>query len=46
MILTKGGTILSVNHDWWGTIISYIGYILNVRNDFSISFIKKLDFKF
>ena len=20
------GTILSVNHDWWGTLISYIGY--------------------
>ena len=20
------GTILSVNHDWWGTVISYIGY--------------------
>ena len=22
------GTYLSVNHDWWGTIISYIGYAL------------------
>ncbi len=22
------GTILSVNHDWWGTWISYVGYIL------------------
>jgi len=22
------GTILSVNHDWWGTIITYIGYFL------------------
>ena len=22
------GTILSVNHDWWGTLISYIGYSL------------------
>lgn len=20
------GTVLSVNHDWWGTLISYIGY--------------------
>ena len=20
------GTILSVNHDWWGTLITYIGY--------------------
>ena len=20
------GTILSVNHDWWGTIITYVGY--------------------
>ena len=22
------GTILSVNHDWWGTNITYLGYIL------------------
>ena len=22
------GTILSVNHDWWGTNISYLGYLL------------------
>lgn len=22
----EGGTILSVNHDWWGTWITYIGY--------------------
>lgn len=22
------GTVLSVNHDWWGTLISYIGYAL------------------
>ena len=22
------GTILSVNHDWWGTLITYIGYFL------------------
>ena len=22
------GTILSVNHDWWGTLITYIGYSL------------------
>ena len=22
------GTVLSVNHDWWGTFITYIGYIL------------------
>ena len=22
------GTILSVNHDWWGTLISYVGYFL------------------
>ncbi len=22
------GTILSVNHDWWGTWVTYIGYIL------------------
>jgi cytochrome c-type biogenesis protein CcsB len=24
----EGGTILSVNHDWWGTWITYIGYFL------------------
>lgn len=22
------GTILSVNHDWWGTMITYIGYLV------------------
>jgi hypothetical protein len=22
----RKGTVLSVNHDWWGTLISYIGY--------------------
>ena len=22
------GTILSVNFDWWGTLITYIGYFL------------------
>ncbi|MGM0635033.1 MAG: cytochrome c biogenesis protein CcsA [Bacteroidota bacterium] len=24
----EGGTVLSVNHDWWGTWITYIGYFL------------------
>jgi cytochrome c-type biogenesis protein CcsB len=24
----EGGTILSVNHDYWGTLITYIGYFL------------------
>jgi hypothetical protein len=24
----EGGTILSVNHDFWGTTITYIGYLL------------------
>lgn len=24
----RQGTVLSVNHDWWGTLISYIGYAL------------------
>ncbi len=24
----EGGTILSVNHDYWGTYITYLGYIL------------------
>ncbi|MDL1913308.1 MAG: cytochrome C biogenesis protein CcsB [Bergeyella sp.] len=24
----RGGTVLSVNHDWWGTLVSYVGYML------------------
>jgi len=24
----ESGTILSVNHDWWGTNVTYIGYLL------------------
>ncbi|MDF1672301.1 MAG: cytochrome c biogenesis protein CcsA [Vicingaceae bacterium] len=26
----EGGTILSVNHDFWGTLITYIGYFLMI----------------
>ena len=26
----EGGTILSVNHDYWGTLITYIGYFLMI----------------
>ena len=29
----ESGTILSVNHDWWGTIISYIGYFFLMLGD-------------
>ena len=39
-------TILSVNHDWWGTIISYIGYFFLMLYDFSIFSKSKQDFKF
>src|SRR5690606_33601197 len=24
----EGGTRLSVNHDWWGTNITYLGYLI------------------
>jgi cytochrome c-type biogenesis protein CcsB len=26
----EGGTILSVNHDYWGTLVTYIGYALMI----------------
>ena len=39
------GTILSVNHDYWGTLITYIGYILMGIGMFFSLFIKSSRFK-
>lgn len=39
------GTILSVNHDWWGTYITYTGYILLYLSMLAIFFIGKTRFK-
>ena len=39
------GTILSVNHDWWGTYITYLGYILLYLSMIGIFFIGKTRFK-
>jgi cytochrome c-type biogenesis protein CcsB len=39
------GTILSVNHDWWGTYITYVGYILLYLSMIGIFFIGKTRFK-
>ena len=30
------GTILSVNHDWWGTLVTYIGYFLLILGFFLV----------
>ena len=35
------GTILSVNHDWWGTLISYIGYFFLGLGFILVFFYKK-----
>ncbi len=39
------GTILSVNHDWWGTYITYTGYILLYISLMGIFFIGDTRFK-
>lgn len=39
------GTILSVNHDKWGTIVTYIGYLLLALGIFFTFFIKQSRFK-
>ena len=39
------GTILSVNHDWWGTYLTYAGYILLYLSMIGIFFIGKTRFK-
>ena len=39
------GTILSVNHDWWGTNITYLGYILLYMGMIGIFFFGDTRFK-
>ena len=39
------GTILSVNHDWWGTWLTYTGYFLLYLSMIGIFFIGKTRFK-
>ncbi len=39
------GTILSVNHDWWGTWITYIGYFLLYIGLMGIMFFGKTRFR-
>ena len=39
------GTLLSVNHDFWGTWITYVGYILLYLSMMGIFFIGKTRFK-
>ena len=39
------GTILSVNHDWWGTYITYAGYMLLYLSMIGIFFIGKTRFQ-
>lgn len=41
----EGGTILSVNHDWWGTWITYVGYFLLYVGLMGILFFKGSRFK-
>ena len=38
------GTILSVNHDWWGTLITYIGYALMALGMILVLFTKSTRF--
>ncbi|MFD1550609.1 cytochrome c biogenesis protein CcsA [Putridiphycobacter roseus] len=42
----ESGTILSVNHDWWGTMITYIGYVLMGLGMFLAVFTKGSRFRF
>lgn len=39
------GTILSVNHDWWGTYITYTGYMLLYLSLMGIFFVGNTRFK-
>ena len=41
----ESGTILSVNHDWWGTIISYIGYFFLMLGMILVFFQKQTRFQ-
>jgi cytochrome c-type biogenesis protein CcsB len=40
------GTVLSVNHDYWGTLITYIGYTLMAIGMFWTLFAKKTRFNY
>jgi len=40
----ESGTVLSVNHDWWGSFITYIGYTLMILGMISVFFFKKTRF--
>ena len=40
------GTILSVNHDWWGTLITYIGYSFLALGFLLVFFTKKTRYRF
>ncbi|MGB1113601.1 MAG: cytochrome c biogenesis protein CcsA [Flavobacteriaceae bacterium] len=39
------GTVLSVNHDWWGTYLTYAGYLMLYLSMIGIFFIGKTRFK-
>ena len=39
------GTVLSVNHDWWGTYITYAGYMMLYLSMMGIFFIGRTRFK-
>lgn len=39
------GTVLSVNHDWWGTYITYAGYMMLYLSMIGIFFIGRTRFK-
>lgn len=39
------GTVLSVNHDYWGTLVTYVGYILLYLSMIGIFFIGDTRFK-
>lgn len=40
----RQGTVLSVNHDWWGTLITYIGYFFLFTAMFVVFFWKGTHF--
>ena len=42
----EGGTILSVNHDMLGTVVSYIGYFLLALGMIMVFFTSKTRFAF
>jgi len=40
------GTVLSVNHDYWGMIVTYIGYAMMMFGMFLALFVKKTRFRY